>query len=126
MRISLGKSGWAHIPANLSKRGWPRFLRNWTLLIERCDDPEEAKGRLKDVAYWYGERALTGLLAAAAWQTRGWWALETSRNKTWPATGTSLQRWRNDSKRQGRGFNGSGAQSMMAAPSSRLPMAAYG
>jgi hypothetical protein len=33
--------------------------------------PEE-----QDVPYWYGERALTGLLAAAAWQQPGGWSLE--------------------------------------------------
>ncbi len=28
--------------------------------------------RDRDVAYWYGERAMTGLLAAAAWHCGGW------------------------------------------------------
>ena len=59
MRIRLGEVGWAYIPAPMLKTGWPRLLRKWALLIERFDDPEKAKGRLRDVAYWYGERALT-------------------------------------------------------------------
>jgi len=76
MRKSLGKFGWVQIPPQLSKRGWLRLLQTWAQLIERFDSSEETQRPLKDVAYWYGERALTGLLAAAAWKSPGWWALE--------------------------------------------------
>jgi len=38
--------------------------------ISCYDDPP------KDTGYWYGERALTGFLASAAWSLRDGWALE--------------------------------------------------
>lgn len=43
-------------------------------MIERYDGALDTKDRLEDVVYWYGERALTGLLAAAAWQTNRYWS----------------------------------------------------
>lgn len=46
----------------------------------------------KDIAYWYGERALTGLLASAAWMVRSGWSLEEFTGK----------------RRKGRRANGSG------------------
>jgi hypothetical protein len=38
---------------------------------------------LEDVAWWYGERTMTGLLAAAAWKwrERDWWSLEEFANE---------------------------------------------
>jgi hypothetical protein len=49
---------------------WRELLRGWGGLMDRyCEDGEDAP-------YWYGERALTGLLAAAAWQRKAGWSLE--------------------------------------------------
>jgi hypothetical protein len=38
--------------------------------IEQYDDPPN------DTGYWYGERAMTGFLSAAAWSMRGGWSVE--------------------------------------------------
>lgn len=53
--------------------GWMPLLRTWANLVQRYD--ANPVGRRRDVAYWYGERALVGLLAAAAWQQSGGWSL---------------------------------------------------
>ncbi len=50
---------------------WRDLLRIWERLMDAYTDPIEP-----DVPYWYGERALTGLLAAAAWQVSDGWSLE--------------------------------------------------
>ena len=47
-----------------------RVLKNFCQCLENYDYPKN------DIAYWYGERALTGLLASAAWKVRGGWSLE--------------------------------------------------
>lgn len=53
------------------RKGWLQLLSGFAkLLDEYNEDPQ------KDVAYWYGERALTGLLAAAAWRLDQGWSLE--------------------------------------------------
>ncbi len=46
------------------------LLRKFGQLLTRYNDPKE------DIAYWYGERALTGLLAGASWQFKSGWSLE--------------------------------------------------
>jgi hypothetical protein len=77
MRVILDKSGWALVPPRLARAGWPDLLRTWARLIRRWDSPYEGQRQREDVAYWYGERTLTGILAAAAWQThRYWWGIE--------------------------------------------------
>jgi hypothetical protein len=77
MLVTLDKSGWALVPPRLARAGWPDLLKTWARLIHRWDLPYEGKRQREDVAYWYGERALTGILAAAAWHThRHWWGLE--------------------------------------------------
>ena len=48
---------------------WRRLLREWIDLINRYST-------FDDVPYWYGERALTGLLGAAAWILEHGWALQ--------------------------------------------------
>ncbi len=50
---------------------WANLLRRWGDLMDKyCGlDPDDAP-------YWYGERALTGLLAAAAWNLPDGWSLE--------------------------------------------------
>ncbi len=61
-----------HMPARLQKEGWGTLLRKWEKLITKysSDDKEI------DFPYWYGERSLTGLLAAAAWRLSDGWSLE--------------------------------------------------
>ncbi len=49
---------------------WHQLFRALVERIEEYDDPP------KDTGYWYGERALTGFLAAAAWALPGGWSLE--------------------------------------------------
>lgn len=46
-----------------------RVLKQFFRCLKEYEDP-------KDIAYWYGERALTGLLASASWMTRTGWSLE--------------------------------------------------
>ena len=52
---------------------WRRLLREWINLINQYSTPDNGE---IDVPYWYGERALTGLLSAAAWKLKEGWALE--------------------------------------------------
>jgi len=47
-----------------------KVLKKLCHCLKQYDDPK------KDIAYWYGERALTGLLASASWMTRTGWSLE--------------------------------------------------
>lgn len=50
-----------------SRPFWQRVLDKWLELLsayENADPP--------DLGYWHGERPLTGLLGAAAWQVGGW------------------------------------------------------
>jgi hypothetical protein len=76
-RLRLGASAWAYVPRRWREAGWAKLLVTWAGLIERYDGASDTDQRLKDVAYWYGERALTGLLAAAAWRTnKYWWSIE--------------------------------------------------
>jgi len=56
------KSGYNH--------GLRRLFNEFGSLLSRYDTPP------REAAYWYGERALTGLLAAAAWRLKDGWALE--------------------------------------------------
>jgi hypothetical protein len=60
-------------PTRLRRDGWGGLLRRWGTLL---DQYERLAGIGKDVAYWHGERALTGILAAAAWQIQGGGSLE--------------------------------------------------
>lgn len=53
----------------------PRY-RQWTLVLQEFGKLLEEYNSTDDVAYWYGERALSGLLAATAWRTRAGWSLE--------------------------------------------------
>jgi hypothetical protein len=64
-----------YLPATWQRQGWDRLLREWATLLDLYDTTEDGQ---RDVAYWYGERALTGLLAPAAWrlQRPQGWSLE--------------------------------------------------
>jgi hypothetical protein len=58
------------VPEAFSARPfWLAVLGRWLSLLKEYEgvDPSD-----KDLAYWYGERPLTGLLGAAAWQLGGW------------------------------------------------------
>jgi hypothetical protein len=54
---------------------WKDLLNQWVELLQRyelgADDDDDP-----DVAYWYGERPLTGLLGAAGWLLQDGWSLE--------------------------------------------------
>ena len=59
-----------HVPEGFSDREfWTEVLRKWLWLLEQY---EEVDSPDPDVAYWYGERPLTGLLGTAAWLVNGW------------------------------------------------------
>ena len=60
------------MPPRLQKEGWGALLRKWEKFITKysSDDKEI------DFPYWYGERSLTGLFAAAAWRFPDGWSLE--------------------------------------------------
>jgi len=47
-----------------------RVLKQFFQCLKQYEDPKN------DIAYWYGERALTGLLASASWMTHTGWSLE--------------------------------------------------
>ncbi len=56
---------------NIYSEIWHKLLAEWFTLIDiYCSVPDG------DVPYWYGERALTGLLASAAWRLKKGWSLE--------------------------------------------------
>ncbi len=60
-----------HVHPTLRQHGWRRLLRQWgALMDEWCDQYR------KDAPYCYGERPLTGLLAAAAWKLGNGMSLE--------------------------------------------------
>jgi len=71
------------LPRSLRTAGWEKLLSKWSVMINSSVDLSESVPR--DVAYWYGERALTGLLAAAAWKIGGWsleeWTAQRGRGK---------------------------------------------
>ena len=48
---------------------WRAVLERWLSLLEEY---EKAESACPDLAYWYGERPLTGLLGVAAWMVKGW------------------------------------------------------
>jgi len=47
-----------------------KVLKKLCYCLKCYDDPKN------DIAYWYGERAISGLLASAAWMVRDGWSLE--------------------------------------------------
>jgi hypothetical protein len=61
------------IGSKLPRATWLKLFKAWADLMDRYCDAEGPDG---DVPYWYGERAVTGLLAAAAWHVLGGWSLE--------------------------------------------------
>lgn len=52
---------------------WRILLKEWISLIHNYSVSD---GKQRDIPYWYGERALTGLLSSAAWRIDNGWALE--------------------------------------------------
>ena len=50
--------------------------RQWSVVLEIFGKLLHEYNSSHDVAFWYGERALSGLLAAAAWRAKGGWSLE--------------------------------------------------
>ena len=49
------------------------ILKEWISILSEYCKPYDGS---RDVPYWYGERPLTGLVAAAAWRINNGWALE--------------------------------------------------
>lgn len=48
------------------QKDWSRIMRCLGRFLDDYNDPP------RDAAYWYGERALTGLIAAAGWKLNCW------------------------------------------------------
>lgn len=74
-----GPGALVSVPVSLRSVGWEKLLVTWLDLMKSVEDPAEEDKELNDVGWWYGERTLTGLLAAAAWKHHpklGWWAIE--------------------------------------------------
>jgi hypothetical protein len=65
--------------------GWKALLHAWGLLLDYYDAPDEPSDD-RDVAYWYGEQTLNGVLAAAAWKIPGGWSLQEFTGRTSPQT----------------------------------------
>ena len=63
------------VPRNLRGDFWHALLHRWGKLLDRYQRMCNRYGD-DDVAYWYGERALTGFLTAAALQLKGGIGLE--------------------------------------------------
>jgi len=63
------------LPEGLAANGWRTLLQFWGNLINTYSFYDEVPNE-PDVPYWYGERPLTGLLAAAAWMMPEGWSLE--------------------------------------------------
>ena len=58
-----------HGSPRLQRMGWEALLRAWReVLDETTAWLTRNNDRKKDVPYWYGERALTGLLSVASWR----------------------------------------------------------
>lgn len=65
---SVNKS--VFVPPDFSaSKIWFNLLEQWLKMLRRYEDENSDSF---DNAYWYGERPLTGLLGAAAWQLGGW------------------------------------------------------
>ena len=60
-------------PHALLAMGWETLLQRWAWQLNYYDASDQHP---RDIAYWYGEQALNGLLAAAAWSTPGGWSLQ--------------------------------------------------
>jgi len=52
------------------------LYKQWTLILKEFGKLLDEYNSSDEVAYWYGERALTGLLAAAAWRIKDGWSIE--------------------------------------------------
>jgi hypothetical protein len=63
-------------------------LNQWLKLLERYEGGDDKS----DVAYWYGERSLTGLLGAAGWLLPDGWSLEEFSTKRKPKSGNGTGR----------------------------------
>jgi len=88
-----------HVPDNFPQRTfWENLLIKWLELLEGYEVGDDKP----DVAYWYGERPLTGLLGVAGWLLQDGWSLEefstkrkskagkgTGRGDLWIGHGTS-------------------------------------
>lgn len=63
---------------NSSLKGLTPVLRKWVELVEHYSKVLDG-----DACYWYNERATLSVLAAAAWQTKGWVGLEEYSTRKW-------------------------------------------
>lgn len=66
------------VACNKSLKGLTPVLKTWTELVERYSNLVAG-----DACYWYNERTTLSVLAAAAWQTKGWVALEEYSTRKW-------------------------------------------
>lgn len=63
------------IPDTLQKGGWDILLDRWGEFLHQYSLASLHEGK-DDYAYWYNERALSGILAASAWTLKNGWSLE--------------------------------------------------
>lgn len=61
------------LPESLKDEGWDELLKYWAEMINQYILLGDSD---LDVPFWYGERAITGILAAASWKLEGGWSLE--------------------------------------------------
>ena len=59
-------------PVFFSQERLAKSLTEWLQLLKTYETYETKSDDDSDLAYWHGERPLTGLLAAAAWKISGW------------------------------------------------------
>lgn len=55
-----------YIPKKQKHKEWTHLLKKFGSFLNNYNDPP------KEVAYWYGEHAITALLSTAAWSIKGW------------------------------------------------------
>jgi hypothetical protein len=79
----VSRRGLVNVPPKWKDQGWATLLETWLHLIMSYEQWSRSESNLEDVPWWYGERTLTGLLAAAAWKSprSAWWSLEEFANE---------------------------------------------
>lgn len=81
------------VPGSFYARSfWLAVLGKWLNLLNEYESVDSSD---KDLAYWYGERPLTGLLGTAAWQLGGW-SLEEFGAVRWKKRSGETRRGRGD------------------------------
>jgi hypothetical protein len=79
----------------LRAMGWETLLQMWGLLLDYYDVPDQPPDD-RDIASWYGEQTLNGLLAAAVWKIPGGWSLQEFTGEKTPQAKKQSKRRRGD------------------------------